>query len=102
LRLPFAAPCSTQDSRPRPSFIKYYATGLCVFSIQGVAASTLFDLYQTVFQSKEPNPFHFEQWIDAIPNQGLVRYCGFLNMEGVLVTSPQAVAPDSPAEAVRL
>jgi cytochrome P450 len=40
---------------------------------------------------KEPNPFHFERWINTVPNQGLIRYFGFLNMERVLVTSPDAV-----------
>jgi cytochrome P450 len=40
---------------------------------------------------KEPNAFHFEQWINNVPNQGLIRYFGFLNMERVLVTSPEAV-----------
>jgi cytochrome P450 len=40
---------------------------------------------------KEPSASHFEQWMDTIPNQGLIRYFGFLNIERVLVTSPEAV-----------
>ena len=40
---------------------------------------------------KEPNAFHLEQWIDTVPNQGLIRYFGFLNMERVLLTSPELV-----------
>jgi len=40
---------------------------------------------------KEPSPYHFERWINEIPNNGLIRYYGILNMERVLITSPAVV-----------
>ncbi len=40
---------------------------------------------------KEPCAYHFERWINEVPNEGLIRYFGVLNMERVLLTSSAAV-----------
>lgn len=40
---------------------------------------------------KEPCPWHFEAWVNSVPNEGLIRYYGILNVERVLVTSPEVV-----------
>jgi cytochrome P450 len=40
---------------------------------------------------KEPNAFHFEQWINDQQDAELIRYFGFLNRERLLVTRPAAI-----------
>lgn len=42
-------------------------------------------VWQRLF--KEPSAHHFEKWFRDVPNDGLIRYYGILNIERVLVTS---------------
>ena len=37
---------------------------------------------------KEPNAFHFERWINEMPNAEIIRYFGFLNGERLFMTTP--------------
>ena len=32
-----------------------------------------------------------QEWVNQIPNQGLIRYKGLLNTERILITSPKAL-----------
>ena len=41
---------------------------------------------------KEPPGAPHKEWIDTIPNDGLIYYNGLLNAERILVTSPQALS----------
>ena len=40
---------------------------------------------------KEPNARLFEEWINTVPNEGLIRYFGILNSERILITSSKGI-----------
>ncbi len=46
-------------------------------------------LLQRLF--KEPNAFHFERWINELPDVEMIRYFGFLNGERLLCTTPAGI-----------
>jgi cytochrome P450 len=46
-------------------------------------------LYRRLF--REPSTFEIESWIRTTPNDGLIRYFGFLNQERILLATPQAI-----------
>lgn len=39
----------------------------------------------------EPTTFELERWMTETPNQGLIRYYGFLNQERLLLTKPETL-----------
>jgi hypothetical protein len=39
----------------------------------------------------EPTTFELERWLTETPNQGLIRYYGFLNQERLLLTKPETL-----------
>ena len=41
---------------------------------------------------KEPPGAPHKDWVDTIPNDGLIYYNGLLNSERIIVTSPQALS----------
>lgn len=40
----------------------------------------------------QPSGIPMRHWLNSVPNEGLIRYLGFLNRERLLVTSPKALA----------
>lgn len=42
--------------------------------------------------TKEPSGVPMRHWLNTVPNEGLIRYLGFLNRERLLVTSPKVLA----------
>ncbi|KAF7555624.1 hypothetical protein G7046_g6516 [Stylonectria norvegica] len=40
----------------------------------------------------EPSGIPMREWVNEIPNDGIIRYRGLLNQERILVTSPKAIA----------
>lgn len=42
--------------------------------------------------TQQPSGIPMRTWLNTVPNEGLIRYLGFLNRERLLVTNPKALA----------
>lgn len=52
--------------------------------------SLLFGQFPTIF--KQPSGTPYREWIENVPNDGLIRYLHVFNAERILLTSPKALA----------
>ena len=61
----------------------------CISPLRHLPTAKQKPLLERLF--KEPNAFHFEKWINELPDAQCIRYFGFLNGERVLLASPASV-----------